>query len=46
MRKVVYWVMKAASCLALLLAVSNVNATCFYNCYQPEVPESAMKFKR
>jgi len=46
MRKVINWGMKAASCLALALAVSSVNATCFAICYQPEIPESAMKFKR
>ncbi|MEA4895104.1 MAG: cyclic lactone autoinducer peptide [Oscillospiraceae bacterium] len=46
MKKVVFWAMKAASCLALFLAVSNVNSACFFNCYQPEVPEAAMRFKK
>ena len=46
MKSLYFWVMKVASGLALLVAVSNVNAACFFNCYQPEVPETAMKFKR
>ncbi len=46
MKKAVYCIMKAVSGIALVLAITSVNSACFYNCYQPEVPESAMKFKR
>lgn len=31
--------------IALLLVIQSVNSTCFWVHYQPNVPESASKFK-
>jgi cyclic lactone autoinducer peptide len=46
MKKMYIWVMKVLSCMALMIAVSNVNSACFFNCYQPEIPDAAKKFKK
>ena len=44
--KMYIWVMKVLSCMALMIAVSNVNSACFFNCYQPEIPDAAKKLKK
>lgn len=38
--------MKCTSCLALLLTIVNVNATCGAIAHQPKLPAAAMKFKK
>lgn len=46
MKKVMYWIMKAATCFAMVATVSSVNAACILICHQPKVPQAANRFKR
>ena len=38
--------MKMTAAFALVLTVLNVNAACAFVMHQPEIPASAMKFKK
>lgn len=38
-----YGVLSAVNCLALIAVINSVSATCVWDFYQPEVPDSARK---
>lgn len=35
--------LSAVNCLAVLAVINSVSSTCFWDFYQPEVPDSARK---
>ncbi|MEW4410941.1 cyclic lactone autoinducer peptide [Clostridium sp. AN503] len=35
--------MSALNCLAVIAVINSVSSTCFWDFYQPEVPESARR---
>lgn len=46
MNKMLVWLMRSTTTLALMLTVLNVNATCGYIFHQPKLPVAALKYKK
>lgn len=46
MKKIMYKFASVFASFALLVTVANVNSSCFFMAYQPELPENANRLKK